>query len=97
MSGAEVFGNWLFQVPNLLLAAMMYTLLGRFVLSFIFKPDSKMVFWSVFVQITQPVINLVRHVTPLIISDKFVILLAFAWMLFLRILLVISVFLLAAK
>lgn len=48
MSGTELIGSWAFQGPNWILAALMYTLLGRFVLSFIFKDDSDLVIWRVF-------------------------------------------------
>lgn len=93
MSGAELIGMWAFQLPNFVLAALMYTLLGRFVLSFIFKPDSDMVFWRVFKQITDPFIAVVRQVTPALVSDRLVILLAFAWVLCVRIALVVVFFL----
>ena len=51
---------WLYQAPNLALAALMYTLLGRFLLSLVFPDDSEKVIWRTFRQITQPVIEAVQ-------------------------------------
>ncbi len=75
---------WLYQVPNLVLAALMYTLLGRFILSLFFPPDSEKVIWKTFCQITQPAIAAVKLVTPAVVHERVVILLAFTWVLFLR-------------
>lgn len=77
---------WLYQAPNLALAALMYTLLGRFVLSLFFPDDSDKVIYTVFRQITQPAVAAVRLVTPLVVHERIVLLLAFVWILFLRIL-----------
>ena len=78
------FETWAFQAPNLILAAIFYTLLARFVLSFLFPPDSDRVFWHTFVQVTQPVVRPVRAITPLIISDRVVVLLTAAWVMLAR-------------
>ena len=76
---------WLFQIPNLLLAALMYTLLGRFLLSLVFAPDSEKVIWRVFKQITDPFVNLVGFVTPRIVPGHLLVLFAALWTLLLRI------------
>ncbi|MCZ8100933.1 MAG: hypothetical protein O9972_23860 [Burkholderiales bacterium] len=75
---------WLYQVPNLALAALMYTLLGRFVLSLFFPPDSEKVIWKTFSQITWPAIAAVKLVTPIVVHERVVVLLAFTWVLFIR-------------
>jgi YggT family protein len=84
MSAAEVISSFWFQAISWLLAALMYTLLGRFVLSFLFREDSQMVFWRVFVQITDPVVRIVRYITPLFVTDRFIVALAVAWLLLIR-------------
>ncbi len=81
---------WLYQVPNLLLAALMYTLLGRFILSLMFPPDSDKVIWRTFCQITAPVMAAVKVVTPLAVHERILVLLAFTWLLFVRMLLFVS-------
>ena len=76
---------WIFQIPNMILAAVMYTLLGRFMLSLIFSPDSDKVLWRVFVQITDPFLKAARFVTPQIVSVHLLVLFAALWTLLARI------------
>jgi uncharacterized protein YggT (Ycf19 family) len=76
---------WLYQIPNLILAALMYTLLGRFLLSLIFAPDSDKVIWRVFVQITNPALKAVRVITPQIVPMHLLVLFAALWTLLVRI------------
>jgi hypothetical protein len=80
-------GFWIYQVPNLVLAALMYTLLGRFLLSLVFAPTSDKVIWRVFAQVTEPVLNAVSAVTPRIVPDRILILFAVVWVFLARILL----------
>lgn len=81
---------WLYQAPNLALAALMYTLLGRFILSLFFPDDSEKVIWKTFRQITQPAIAAVQIVTPLVVHDRVVNLLAVVWVLFIRMVLFVG-------
>lgn len=76
-----------FQVPNLILAALMYTLLGRFLLSLVFPPESDKVIWRVFVQITQPFVNMVALVTPRLVPERLLVLFAVVWVFLARVLL----------
>lgn len=76
---------WLFQIPNLLLAAIMYTLLGRFLLSLVFAPDSDKVIWRVFAQITYPFVKAARYVTPQLVPLNLVVLFAALWTLLARV------------
>ena len=76
---------WTFQIPNMILAAAMYTLLGRFLLSLFFAPDSDKVLWRVFVQITDPFIKVARFVTPQIVGVHLIVLFAALWTLLARI------------
>jgi uncharacterized protein YggT (Ycf19 family) len=76
---------WLYQAPNLFLAALMYTLLGRFLLSLVFSPDSDKVIWRVFAQITDPVLSAVRFITPGIVPLHLLVLFAALWVLLARI------------
>lgn len=76
---------WTFQIPNMILAAAMYTLLGRFLLSLFFAPASDKVLWRVFVQITDPFIKVARFVTPQIVGVHLIVLFAALWTLLARI------------
>jgi hypothetical protein len=82
---------WYYQIPNLVLAAVMYTLLGRFLLSLIFRPDSDKVIWRVFTQITDPFVNAVGFVTPRVVPLHLLVLLAALWLLLARIALFMGV------
>lgn len=77
-------GFWVFHLPNLILAALIYTLLGRYILSLFFPPDSDKVIWRVFSQITDPVLNVVRVVTPALVPAPLLNLFAVVWLLLLR-------------
>lgn len=81
---------WYYQIPNLILAAVMYTLLGRFLLSLVFKPDSDKVIWRVFTQITDPFVNAVGFITPRVVPLHLLVLLAALWLLLARIALFMS-------
>ena len=82
---AQEAGFWLFHIPNILLAAMIYTLLGRYVLSLVFPPDSDKVVWQVFRQITDPILAVVRLVTPAIVPAPLLNVFAVVWLLLARV------------
>ena len=74
------FEHWYFHVPNLLMAAMIYTLIGRYVLelSLAKKPDA--VILKVFRSVTDPIVRFVRLVTPRIAPDGLVVVFAVFWL-----------------
>lgn len=76
---------WAFHAPNFLLAAMIYTVIARYVLSLFFRPDSDLVIWRVFCQITNPVLHAVRVVTPAVVPGPLVMVLAVVWLILLRV------------
>jgi hypothetical protein len=76
---------WTYQIPNLLLAMMMYTIIGRFILSMVFPPESDKVVWKVFRQITQPVIAATAFITPASVPERVIYLFAFIWLFVIRI------------
>ncbi|MGF1648854.1 MAG: hypothetical protein ACFCUN_00215 [Hyphomicrobiaceae bacterium] len=76
---------WLFDVPNLIMAMAMYSILGRFVLSLIFPIGSDVVIVRVFEQVTDPFVKPVRAITPLIVPERVIFLFAFLWLFALRI------------
>jgi uncharacterized protein YggT (Ycf19 family) len=59
-----ILGYWYYHLPNFLLAALMYTLLGRVLLSLFVEPDSSNYIWRFFCRITDPFVALVAAVTP---------------------------------
>ena len=82
--------NWHFQIPNYLLAAVMYSLLGRFLLSIFMAPDSKNYIYRAFVRITDPVLIPVRFITPAAVPYMIVLIFAALWTLVLRFALLVA-------
>jgi hypothetical protein len=85
------FTHWYFHVPNLLLAALIYSLIGRYLLELLLarKPDA--VILQVFRQVTQPVVGAVRAITPLVVPDGIVVILSIVWLMALRMLLYLTI------
>ena len=77
--------HWYFHIPNFVLAAIMYTLAGRLVLGLFVPEDWDNYIWRAFVGMTQPVVNVVRAITPVIVPDKIVLVFAVIWLLIVRI------------
>lgn len=81
MNPTESFSTyWWFHVPNLLMAAMIYTLIGRYVLELLFAKRQDAVILKVFRTITDPVVQMVRIITPAIIPDGLVVVAAMFWL-----------------
>jgi uncharacterized protein YggT (Ycf19 family) len=77
---------WYFHLPNFVLAAIMYTLLGRLILSFMAPPNWQNYIWRAFVRITQPAVAATRVATPQVLPDILVLIFAILWMMLLRVL-----------
>lgn len=75
---------WYFQIPNYLLAALMYSLLGRLVLSAFVPAEWDNYIWKAFCRLTNPVIGLVRVLTPAIVPLLGVMLAAILWLMLAR-------------
>ena len=58
---------WYFHIPNYVLALLIYTLFGRFLLGFVVPPDSRNYIFRWFVRWTDWVIVPVGLVTPRIV------------------------------
>lgn len=87
----EQLGFWVFTLPNYLLAAAMYTLMGRYLLSLVFKADSQLVIWRVFCQLSDPILHAVRAITPAMVPSGLVMVLAIVWMILLRLFLLVII------
>lgn len=84
MTDAGFWDLWYFHVPNYLLAALMYSLLGRLLLSFFFPPESRNYIFRAFVRLTDPVLAVVRPMTPHAVPFLLVLVFATLWLLVLR-------------
>ena len=76
---------WYFHLPNFVLAALMYTLLGRAVLGLIVAPDSSNYIWRFFCRITDPFIALIAPITPRAAAPVVVWLFGVVWLFWLRV------------
>jgi YggT family protein len=83
---------WYFHLPNFVLAALMYTMLGRVLLGFFVGDDSQNYIWRFFSRITDPVVAILAYVTPKATAPVVLWLFAFVWLFWLRVL-VLNIFL----
>jgi uncharacterized protein YggT (Ycf19 family) len=81
MTPTESFlAHWYFHVPNLVMAALIYTLIGRYLLEVFFSKRQDAVILKVFRSVTDPVVRLVRWLTPRIVPDGLVVVFAICWL-----------------
>ena len=85
MGGGSFLGFWYFNLPNFVLAALMYTLLGRAMLGLFVDPDSPNYIWRFFCRFTDPVVAAVSVVTPQAVAPVVLWLFAFVWLFWLRV------------
>lgn len=92
--------QWYFHLPNLALAALTYTLIGRLILEVafeFFQGNKDAVILRAFRTITDPVLKAVRVITPAIVPNGLVIVLAVVWLFALRVILFLGLALLGAQ
>jgi len=75
---------WYFHIPNLLMAALIYTLIGRYLLALFFRRNPDAVILKVFASVTDPVVKAVRVITPAVVPNGLVIVFSVAWLMALR-------------
>jgi uncharacterized protein YggT (Ycf19 family) len=80
-----ILAYWYFHLPNFVLAALMYTLLGRAVLGVIVGPNSNNYIWRFFCRITDPVVAVFALVTPKATVPVVLWLFGFVWLFWLRV------------
>jgi hypothetical protein len=84
---ASLATYWYFHLPNFILAALMYTMLGRVLLGLMVDADSPNYIWRFFCRITDPVVAVVALVTPKTAAPAIHWLFGFVWLFWLRVLL----------
>jgi YggT family protein len=85
VGASSFFTHWYYHLPNFVLAALMYTLLGRVLLALIFDPDASNYIWRFFCRITDPVAAAVAFVTPRATAPVIVWLFGVVWLFWLRV------------
>jgi hypothetical protein len=91
MGNSLLLTHWYFQLPNFVLAALMYTLLGRALLGLMVQPDSNNYIWRAFCRLTDPVVAAVSFVTPKAATPVVIWLFGAVWLFWLRVALLIFV------
>ena len=85
MPSASYVSYWYFHVPSLLLAALIYLLLGRIVLTPMLRAENPVM--RVLAAVTNPVAKAVGAITPRVVPSVLVLVFAIMWLLSARILL----------
>lgn len=80
----EFWAHWYIHIPNFALAAVAYTLVGRFVLGLFVPENWDNYIWRFFCLITDPFVRLVRAITPSVIAGPAIVVLAYLWVMALR-------------
>jgi uncharacterized protein YggT (Ycf19 family) len=81
----DFWSYWYFHIPNFILAAVMYTLMGRFLLGFFVPEDWDNYIWRGFKLITDPFLRVARTITPTILTHPVVIVFGVLWLMALRV------------
>jgi YggT family protein len=84
-ASSQILAQWYFHLPNFVLAALMYTLLGRVLLGLIVSPDSSNYIWRFFCRITDPFVALLALVTPKAATPVVIWLFGVVWLFWLRV------------
>lgn len=77
--------NWSYQIPNFILAVIMYTLVGRLLMSLFLPPDSPNYILRFFRLLTDPVVRAVRLVTPEAVPLAALVAFSIVWVFALRV------------
>jgi len=91
MPGASFFAPWYYHVPNLILAALIWLLIGRLVLSLVFGPGRGNFVVRLLEVVTSPVLGAVGAITPRLVPAGLVVVFAIAWLLAARVALFVAV------
>ena len=83
--GTSILTYWYYHVPNFVLAALMYTLLGRAVLGMFVDADSPNYIWRFFFRVTDPMVAAVSLVTPKAAAPVVIWLFGVVWLFWLRV------------
>jgi len=78
MPGASLFTHWYLQLPSLVLAGLIYLLLGRLVLSFVLGGGNPLL--RILAAVTDPVVMTVGAITPRVVRPAAVLAFAIAWL-----------------
>lgn len=85
MAGQTFLSFWYYYIPDYVLAVLMYTLLGRVLLSLVVDADSPNYIWRFFCRISDPVVATIAPVTPKAVPPMIIWLFGVVWLFWLRV------------
>ena len=86
MMGNDLFWDYLpYHLGNYLLAALMYTAIGRMLLQLFVPPNTENNIMRLFIWESDPVLPATRVITPRFVQDGLLPLVAIFWIIFLRV------------
>jgi uncharacterized protein YggT (Ycf19 family) len=77
---ADFVAHWYFHIPNFVLAALVYTLIGRLILGIFVPQNWDNYIWRAFCRLTDPPIALVAFVTPQVLPRIVVMIFTVLWL-----------------
>jgi hypothetical protein len=81
----DFWSYWYFHIPNFILAAVMYTLLGRLALGLFVPENWDNYIWRAFRIVTDPVVRVVRYATPDALGHPLVLVFSALWLMVFRV------------
>lgn len=85
MNATDTFlEHWYFHLPNLVLAAAIYTLIARWLLGLMFRGRADATIMRVFAAVTDPILDAVGAITPRIVPRGLLVVFALVWLMALR-------------
>jgi hypothetical protein len=77
---ADFVAHWYFHVPNFVLAALVYTLIGRLILGIFVPPNWDNYIWRAFTRLTDPAVSAVAVITPHVMPRIVVMIFTVLWL-----------------
>lgn len=77
---ADFWTHWYFHIPNFILAALVYTLMGRLLLGIFVPANWDNYIWRAFTRLTDPPIAAVAFVTPGVMPPVVVMIFTIFWL-----------------
>jgi hypothetical protein len=84
MADHPFWAFWYFHIPNYVAALVMYTLIGRFFLTFVYPPDASNYIWRGFRFVTDWAVAATGFLTPRYVLPLFLPLIGAFWLFVLR-------------
>lgn len=77
--------HWYYHIPNYVLALLLYAVVGRFILSLIVPENFDNFIYRGFIAVSDPVVRIVRFVTPDAVPPPVVLIFTLIWLMVIRV------------